>query len=71
LRHELVTCQISISLDGYVAGPNQSLQNPLRRGRGAAARVGDRTCSPTTRALEPVEVIASPAVTHIRYRVVR
>jgi len=24
-----VTCQISISLDGFVAGPNQSLENPL------------------------------------------
>ena len=24
-----VTCQISISLDGYVAGPNQSLENPV------------------------------------------
>src|SRR5881409_3792689 len=24
-----VTCQISISLDGYVAGPNQSLENPI------------------------------------------
>ncbi|NJP31088.1 dihydrofolate reductase family protein [Micromonospora thermarum] len=27
-----VTCQISISLDGYVAGPDQSLQDPLGRG---------------------------------------
>ncbi len=27
-----VTCQLSISLDGYVAGPNQSLQNPLGEG---------------------------------------
>jgi dihydrofolate reductase len=26
------TCQISISLDGYVAGPNQSLDNPLGEG---------------------------------------
>jgi dihydrofolate reductase len=24
-----VTCQISISLDGFVAGPNQSLENPI------------------------------------------
>ena len=28
----LVTCQISISLDGFVAGPNQSLENPLGQG---------------------------------------
>jgi dihydrofolate reductase len=28
----IVTCQISISLDGFVAGPNQSLDNPLGEG---------------------------------------
>jgi dihydrofolate reductase len=27
-----VTCQISISLDGFVAGPNQSVENPLGEG---------------------------------------
>lgn len=27
-----VNCQISISLDGFVAGPNQSLENPLGEG---------------------------------------
>ncbi|MEA2142139.1 MAG: hypothetical protein QOI64_569 [Solirubrobacteraceae bacterium] len=27
-----VTCQISISLDGYVAGPNQSMENPIGEG---------------------------------------
>src|SRR5690242_15475549 len=27
-----VTCHISMSLDGYVAGPNQSLDNPLGEG---------------------------------------
>jgi dihydrofolate reductase len=27
-----VTCQISISLDGFVAGPNQSLENPIGEG---------------------------------------
>lgn len=27
-----VTCQISISLDGYVAGPNQSTSNPIGEG---------------------------------------
>jgi dihydrofolate reductase len=30
----IVTCQITMSLDGYAAGPNQSLDNPL--GEGAA-----------------------------------
>ena len=28
----LLTCQISISLDGFVAGPDQSLENPLGEG---------------------------------------
>src|ERR1700680_586959 len=28
----VVTCQISISLDGFVAGPNQSLDNPIGEG---------------------------------------
>src|SRR5579871_3347075 len=27
-----VTCHISISLDGFVAGPNQSVENPLGEG---------------------------------------
>jgi dihydrofolate reductase len=28
----LVTCQLAISLDGFIAGPNQSLENPLGEG---------------------------------------
>jgi dihydrofolate reductase len=28
----LVTCQMSVSLDGFVAGPNQSLDNPIGEG---------------------------------------
>jgi dihydrofolate reductase len=28
----LVTCQISVSLDGFAAGPNQSLENPIGEG---------------------------------------
>jgi dihydrofolate reductase len=27
-----ITCQISISLDGYVAGPNQSMEHPIGEG---------------------------------------
>ena len=34
--------QISISLDGYVAGPNQSEEDPLGEGGEAAPRVGRR-----------------------------
>ncbi len=32
MRMGKVTCQISISLDGFVAGPNQSLENPIGEG---------------------------------------
>jgi dihydrofolate reductase len=28
----IVTCQISISLDGFVAGPNQTIENPIGEG---------------------------------------
>ncbi len=28
----MVTCQISVSLDGFVAGPNQSIENPIGEG---------------------------------------
>src|SRR6202035_1215593 len=28
----IVKCQVSISLDGFVAGPNQSLENPIGEG---------------------------------------
>jgi hypothetical protein len=27
-----ITCHISMSLDGFVAGPNQSLENPISEG---------------------------------------
>jgi hypothetical protein len=27
-----VTCHISMSLDGFVAGPNQSMENPIGEG---------------------------------------
>jgi len=39
-----VTCQISISLDGFVAGPNQSLDNPIGEG---GMRLHDRETSRT------------------------
>jgi dihydrofolate reductase len=98
-----VTCQISISLDGFVAGPNQSEDNPIGEGAGdkevavaggastvnqylaaglldelylhivpvvlgAGERLLENVGDPT---LEPVKVVGSPAVTHIKYRVVR
>src|SRR5438874_952458 len=110
-----VTCQMSISLDGFVAGPNQSIENPIGEGGmrlhqwmfdtaswkrqqgetgGARSAVrqylaaglldelylhivpvilgsGERLLQGVgDPALEPVKVIASPAVTHVKYRVV-
>ena len=72
-----VTCHISISLDGYVAG---AVRQYLAAGLldelhlhivpvvlGAGERLLEDVGDPT---LEPVEVVASPAVTHVRYRVV-
>ncbi len=47
--------QITMTLDGYGAGPNQSLANPLGEG-------GVR--------LEPIRVPAGPGVAHLEYRVV-
>jgi dihydrofolate reductase len=119
-----VTCQISVSLDGFAAGPDQSLENPIGRGgmrlhevtdgidpalEQARAAAGGRDVAIAGGAstvqqflaaghldelhlhivpivlgagerllqdvgdpvLEPVEVVASPAATHVRYRVVR
>jgi len=120
-----VTCHISMSLHGFVAGPQQSIENPLGEGGmrlhewvfetdswrrqqgldggehtadaevvdevvqgvgaylmgrkmfgggdgpsiilGAGERLLEGVGDPT---LEPVKVIASPAVTHVKYRVV-
>jgi hypothetical protein len=71
-----VTCQISISLDGFVAGPNQSIDNPIGEVYlhvvpivlGSGERLLENIGEPT---LEPIKVVASPAVTHVKYRVVR
>jgi hypothetical protein len=81
------TGHMSISLDGFVAGPDQSLEHPLgRRGielhhwhldeplHDADARARDLLLRPRGAAdprLEPVEVIHSPLATHVRYRVGR
>jgi hypothetical protein len=56
-----------MSLDGFIAGPNQTLEEPLGEGGGqlhewafAARSFRERT-----------RVIESPAVTHLRYRVLK
>jgi len=42
------TCHMSISLDGFVAGPDQSLEHPLGR-RGIEPIIGISTSRCTTR----------------------
>lgn len=92
-----VTSQISISLDGYAAGPDQSAEDPLGKGGERlhewvvateswraehGQEGGERNADSDVAAklllddagdpqLEPMEVVASPAVTHISYRVGR
>jgi hypothetical protein len=82
-----VTCTITVSLDGFVAGPNQRLDNPIGEG-GDRLRQSIWNESSTGwwredppyhtpvfvlihHPLHPVDVVGSPAVTHVRSRVVR
>ncbi len=56
-----VTCQISMSLDGFVAGPDQSREDPLGRG---GERLHEwafgpgRTAEDATRPARPARLIA-------------
>ena len=52
----LIKCNLSISLDGFVAGPNQSQENPIGVGQPR---------------LEIIKVVASSGVTHIKYALSR
>jgi len=58
------TCHISILLDGFVAGPDQSRENPLgKRGRGVHSwHLGDE------RANDADATAVGWLATHIRYR---
>jgi hypothetical protein len=53
VTHVLGVLFMSMSLDGFVAGPNESVDNGL----------GDHI------ELEPVRVLEGSGVTHLRYRV--
>jgi hypothetical protein len=60
-----ITSHLSISLDGFIAGVDQSVDNPIGiRGE----RLFDGVDDP---GLEPIEVVHSPRATHVRYRVGR
>jgi hypothetical protein len=76
-----VTCDLTVSVDGFVAGPRQSLENPLGEGgeelhrwifdpQGEDQAVIDawQQAGVAPRELAPTQVIGSRDVTHIRYR---
>lgn len=87
----LVICDMSISLDGYVTGPNDSRENPFGDGAGMlhdwifdAATDDDRAIvqelldgTPlfgmldSSITLERTQALATPAATHLGFRVVR
>jgi hypothetical protein len=65
------TCHMSISLDGFVAGPGQSREHPLGK-RGPELHrwhLGERLFDGAEAfGFEPAEVLHSPLATHVRYR---
>ena len=61
---------ISMSLDGFVAGPNQLHVVPVLLGSGA--RLFENHLDAGQREIECTRVVQSPTgVTHLRYRVVK
>jgi len=56
-----------MSVDGYVAGPNQSVKDPLGVG---GDRLSDNVGGPD-QGLEQVRVVEAPGMAHLRYRVVK
>jgi hypothetical protein len=57
---------MSMSLDGFVAGPNESVDNGLGEGRRLFEHLGAEQIE-----LEPLRVLKGAGVTHLRYRVRR
>ncbi len=62
-----LTIDLTMSLDGYVAGPDPSQEDPLGVGGERLHELLDNLGDPPGLTID--RVIASPAVTHIRYRV--
>jgi len=60
------TFDLSMSLDGYVAGPEPSQKEPLGK---SGESPHEWAFSATHHGRELDRVVASPAVTHLRYRV--
>ena len=65
----IVRMGITMSADGYVAGPKQSRENP-RGERGQAMHQWAFTDGGQLR-YDCIRVVCSPAVTHFKYRRVR
>ena len=77
---------ITMTLDGYVAGPNQSVETPLGGGGSPHPRLGFEpyglreihggarlfdNLGPSSPQLEQLRTIAGPGVTHLTYHVVK
>lgn len=56
--------KISMSLDGFVAGPSQSVENPL--GIGGGARLFDGV-GDNLHGLDLVRTVVAPKVTHLKF----
>lgn len=72
-----VVSDMSMSLDGFITGPNDSVEQPLGEGGerlpillGGSRRLFDHVDTDDV-ALERTRVIESPGVTHLRFRVVK
>jgi hypothetical protein len=63
-----VIVELSMSLDGFVAGPNDGPENGL--GDGGGVRLFDNLGA-TPIELESIWVIEAPGVTHLGFRVIK
>ena len=64
--------EISISVDGYVAGPNQGEEHPLGKGEPTCTSGGSSSGGgPGPWGLVQERVVHTPEVTHVKYRVSR
>ena len=69
---------MSMSLDGFITGPDDGMEHPLGRGgyrlhdwlkQGGSDPGAHRPVRPEDIELELVRVLEAPGVTHLRYRV--
>jgi hypothetical protein len=65
-----VTADITMSLDGFIAGPNDGPGNGAPVLLGSGKRLFENMGSDQI-TLEPTRAVGSPAVAHLKYRVVK